>query len=340
MTDKEIPLRFPSQYIEIVEALLVARGHDPYKKLGELGIEKGRHPEAMDVDLFKALLQMSRSVANAELPVSIQLLEHFPITAHGTLGIVVMTAPNLNAALSATLRFYPVVMPAYDIVSEDAGDKIHVIFRRKVDFGDVNEILTETILGAFNSIRRHVKPDINLFEMHFSHRSGFPKDTYRSICEPSQLFFESDCNKIVLPKKHLSIELATSSKSTMAQFENQLEQQIKAVSAHCVTTAKVRAWLRKALRDGKAVSIDTVAGDLCFSARTLSRHLQQEGYSYKVLLNEERLDYSEFLVLNTNKPLSHIAHLAGFQNDSSFSRAFKRKKGLTPSEARKSLKPF
>ncbi len=330
-------LQFPAQYIEIVETFLRIRGCDVDACLADIGVDAAQMlaAERMDQAVFQRLLQLCHDVAAPERPASVQLLEHFPVTAHGLFGIVIMTSPTLETALASALRFYPVVMPAYEILREDIADQVHVIFRRKLDIGPVNDMLAELILGSFNSIRRYVENDIGLFEMHFLHQSRYAKVDYESICDPQKLHFGADADKLIIPKKHLSYALTTGSKTTTAQFTDELERQARALGAGQTASQKVRDWVRRRLREGKAFTVNDAASALAMSSRTLSRYLGQEDTSYKSIVDDERLDYSEFLVLQSQRPLSHIAHMSGFINESSFSRAYRRKKGLSPSEARK-----
>lgn len=333
-------LQFPAQYIEIVETFLRVRGCDVDVCLADIDVDAAQMlaAERMDQTSFQRLLQLCRDVAVPGRPASVQILGHFPVTAHGLFGIVIMTSPTLEAALSSALRFYPVVMPAYEIVREDIADQVHVIFRRKLDIGPVNDMLAELILGSFNSIRRYVDTDIGLFEMHFSHQSSYAKGDYASICDPQKLHFGAGADKIIIPKKHLSYTLSTGSKTTTAQFTDELERQVRALGVEQTVTQKVRDWVRRQLREGKEFTVHDAASAMAMSSRTLSRYLGQEDASYKSIADDERLNYSEFLVLHSQRPLSHIAHMSGFINESSFSRAYRRKKGLSPSEARKACR--
>ena len=99
---------FPSQYVEIVEHFLDNRGTTAQtshqqglgspERLYEAGVITGEQ--------LKALFEVCAQHADANKPLSAQLLEQFPVTAHGLLGIVVMTSPTLEYALEAALKFY------------------------------------------------------------------------------------------------------------------------------------------------------------------------------------------------------------------------------------------
>lgn len=331
-------LRFPVQYVEVFAAFLREQGQELTHYFSRCGLSDTAlaAPGAMiDGTQLREILRVCREVASPERPLSAQLLEHFPVTAHGTLGIVIMTSPNLEAALEAALRFYPVVMPSYEIRREEMGDQVHLVFRPLCDMGDVADDLTETILGAFNSIRRYVSPSTRLLEIHLRHRARFDPDAYASFADPDSIHFGQPCNKIVIPKRHLRFSLITSNRATMEQFRGQLEQQIARLRGPGSYRGKVRERLDEALRGGRSLQVEDMAATLNMSSRTLGRRLQSEGVSFKQLANEARIDYAEFLLLNSSRPVSQVAYAAGFTNDSSFARAFRRRKGVTPTDMRR-----
>jgi len=331
-------LRFPVQYVEVFAAFLRERGQSLAHFFPRCGLSEAAlaAPGAMiDGIQLREILRVCREVAAPERPLSAQLLAHFPVTAHGTLGIVIMTSPNLEAALEAALRFYPVVMPSYEIRREEMGDQVHLVFRPLCDMGNVADDLTETILGAFNSIRRYVSPSTRLLEIHLRHRARFGADAYASFADPDSIHFDQPCDKIVIPKRHLRFSLITSNRATMEQFRGQLEQQIARLREPGSFTGKVRQGVDNALRSGRTLQVEDMASTLNMSSRTLGRRLRNEGASFKQLANEARIDYAEFLLLNSTRPVSQIAHAAGFTNDSSFARAFRKRKGITPTDMRR-----
>ncbi|MCG8609042.1 MAG: AraC family transcriptional regulator [Pseudomonadales bacterium] len=327
-------LHFPMQYVEIVESMLRQRGADAQTMLSRCGLDWSNldtRKGVLNGEQFKQLLEICQEVADPDKPVSVQILEHVPLTAHGILGIVILTSPTLDCAMQAALRFYPVVMPAYDIHAEAIGEQVHVVIKSLTDFGSVQTLLTETLLGAFNSICQFIKPELALFDLYFAHPMQFSSQGYETVADPERVFFSQPCDKIVVDKRNLGAALLTANKTTMQIFEAQLEAQIREIQHSMVYTQETRQIIRQLIRAGKIFSVDDVASEMGSSSRTLSRHLQQEGTSYSSLVQDERIEFAEVLLLNTRKNISQVAHLAGFTNESSFSRAFKRHKGIAPS---------
>jgi AraC-like DNA-binding protein len=81
---------------------------------------------------------------------------------------------------------------------------------------------------------------------------------------------------------------------------------------------------------GQRPSIQAVAKDLCVSARTLQRRLEEEGTSYQQVLDGVRQDTARRLLTSTDLEPGEIAFLLGFEELNSFTRAFQGWEGATP----------
>jgi len=99
---------------------------------------------------------------------------------------------------------------------------------------------------------------------------------------------------------------------------------------------RVRAAIEAQLPDGEP-SAEYIAQTLHLSLRSLQRHLADEGFRYDLLLNQCRQNLAIQHMREPKTSLSEIAYLLGFGDTSSFSRAFKRWTGQTPSQFRDGL---
>ncbi|WP_418001634.1 AraC family transcriptional regulator ligand-binding domain-containing protein [Mycobacterium sp. PDNC021] len=100
-----------------------------------------------------------------------------------------------------------------------------------------------------------------------------------------------------------------------------------------------RAGVAGLLRDmmlsspSPVLSLDEAARQLTVSARTLRRHLAQEGVSLRDLQEETREALAEELLAD-GKTVAEIAERLGYSQVSSFTQAFRRWKGVGPREYR------
>ncbi len=84
-------------------------------------------------------------------------------------------------------------------------------------------------------------------------------------------------------------------------------------------------------------SLNDIASSMHFSSRTLQKRLQDQGTSYRALLDAVRFNMANQYLRNTYYQLTDIAALLGYNNLSAFSRSYKRWSGVYPTEIRKRL---
>ncbi|CAN5924234.1 AraC family transcriptional regulator [soil metagenome] len=77
--------------------------------------------------------------------------------------------------------------------------------------------------------------------------------------------------------------------------------------------------------------LEQIARRLATSERTLRRRLEEEGTSFRTLLDETRAELAQSYVRDGKLSLSEVAFLVGFSETSAFNRAFKRWTGSPPS---------
>lgn len=84
-------------------------------------------------------------------------------------------------------------------------------------------------------------------------------------------------------------------------------------------------------------SIASVASAIGVSVRTLQRRLEQSGASYRLLVDEVRLELARRDLLDPRTRMADIATRLGYRDASSFSRAFVRWTGKTPRQYRQQM---
>ena len=119
-------------------------------------------------------------------------------------------------------------------------------------------------------------------------------------------------------------------------FEPQLRRRLAQLEGSASFEARTRAVLVEALPSGQA-SIDIVAQRLAVSRRTLQRHLRNEGTHFKAIVRTTRENLSRHYLGQTQLSYSEIAYLLGFEEPSSFFRAFHEWTGTTPDSMRQTL---
>lgn len=118
-------------------------------------------------------------------------------------------------------------------------------------------------------------------------------------------------------------------KRTLGEFLNRAPADWLFVSsAERIISHRVREYLEKRLHE--PTTIAQVAGALHFSVRTLSRRLDTEGTTFLAIKDELRRDVAILRLTKTNLPIAVIGAEIGFDDPTTFHRAFRKWTGSTP----------
>ncbi len=121
-----------------------------------------------------------------------------------------------------------------------------------------------------------------------------------------------------------------------------LQQQCRMLIARLTSQGRFVDEVRLLIlaRPGYFPDIGQVAEKLDISTRTLRRRLQQEGSSYRELLDEVRFGLAREYLANTRLPMEQVSRLLGYTEAANFSHAFRRWSGDSPSAWREAHGPF
>ncbi len=341
---------FPLHYIDLVESMISARQGDTSQVYTTIGLTREviqQQPDRLlTLSQFKNLISLciDNLRLNGELRFE-QILHYLPVTAHGLIGMACMTADTMGDALDMALRYFPLLLPAFELSREDLSHEAHINIKRNHDFGSpANELLTELIVGSIGRMAQFASgTKLNLqgavkfrMKIQFSHPSTESLDGFAAHFG-FPVMFDSLENKFIVSREVLDQPVLTSNAATRMTLEALLDQQMQARPQQFLMSRRVRAMLKQALLNGHVLSATEIASELAMSVRTLSRRLGDDGVSLSSLIEEVRIERADLLLTSSDLPLIKMSQQLGYSDISAFSRAFKRVKGYTPSELRKNL---
>ncbi|MBH1987759.1 MAG: AraC family transcriptional regulator ligand-binding domain-containing protein [Burkholderiales bacterium] len=329
-------LTFPIQYLEVGESLARELHRPPDALLRHCGVHLPRPflPwQTMNGRQMQLALGHFLSACPPGVPPLVTFMAHFPVTAHGPVGLLAITSANLGEALQGALTYSALVMPAYVMRRQDLGDEVHLIVDPLYDFGDVSDLFTETVVAAPLKIMPFLSRPVTDVVVHLMHGPIGDPAAYEAAFG-LKFVFHARQNKLVLPKHALGIPLIAPSRASHLLMRATLEQQSQARGDARPISQEVRRRLQSAIRQNRVLDVEALTQAIALSPRTLSRRLKDEGTSFPQLRAEVGVEYAEILLLETDKPISQIGQAAGFTDAAAFTRAFKRVTGLTPSQRR------
>ena len=329
-------MTFPAQYLETVESLAREQGRDAelfYRSCGIEHVGPFLPWQTINGKQMQSALRYILSLCPIGRPPVATFMAHFPLTSHGPIGILAITSASLGDALQGALQYAPLVMPAFDMRREDLGDEVHLIVERRQDFGDVNDFFTETVVMTFARMSPFLTRPVVGVVVHLTHGPLGDPALYQSHFG-CKFVFGAPQNKVVLPRQELSITLVAPSRASNLLMKATLDQQTLARRDARPLAHEVKRQLQRALRQKQVMDADALAVAMSMSSRTLSRRLKAEGVTLPSLRTEVGVEYAEVLLLDTCKTIAQIAEATGFADATTFSRAFKRSKGESPSQRR------
>jgi AraC-like DNA-binding protein len=233
--------------------------------------------------------------------------QRYHCSAYGLWGYGLMCSATARDALQLALRFLPLTY-AYTVISYHEENGMGVL-----DFGEPQ---LEGRLRQFVVARDMAAAAVLMQEL---------------MGESFEVAEVSD-NTFVFAREQLSRKLPQANPVTAELCE----QQCRTLMEQRRSTAGAQAIVMHYLQNSgtRMPTLTAAARHLHISERTLKRHLQAEGVSFRQLLELVRKNRAERLLNQGAMSISEIADRLGFSDASTFSQAFKRWTGLSPSHYR------
>ncbi|TIT07718.1 MAG: helix-turn-helix domain-containing protein, partial [Mesorhizobium sp.] len=105
------------------------------------------------------------------------------------------------------------------------------------------------------------------------------------------------------------------------------------LSAQSSICEQVKSVLKRSLASGRP-ELSDIARELGMSERTLQRRITEQGTSFRELLVDARQELGRQLLSDPTADIDEVACLLGYQDASSFYRAFREWEGTTPNRWR------
>ncbi len=166
---------------------------------------------------------------------------------------------------------------------------------------------------------------------HFVHSAPADIKPYQQFYRCS-LNYDQEFNGAVFDVSILDTQLNQSNPELLQILQSHLENSQTDTDIDLLTSLKTT--IKKSMLDGDC-SLNRVAGDLFLSRRSLQRQLNKQGTSYKALLESVRLDTATQYLRESRVPLSQLSDMLSYAGLTNFSRAFKRRFGVSPSQWRR-----
>jgi AraC-like DNA-binding protein len=256
---------------------------------------------------------------------------------YGALGLAWKSAPTVRSSLERVERYCRLWTDnlTYEIQGREDGIDfiVHRTGERRLGMRLSNEA---TLASAVSLIRQTSSPRFRPRRVQFKH--GPPE----SVSAHERYFgcpvrFAAGQDALTIAGETLDRPNHLADDGISRFLLKHLDVEIEALGSEVPLRSLVEREVSRSLSSG-IPSMADVARRLAMSERTLHRRLAGSGLSFRDVVTETRRQVAEGLLRDSSYPLTEIAFLTGFSEQSAFNRAFKRWTGQTPAVFRRAVR--
>jgi AraC-like DNA-binding protein len=316
------------------ETLETSYGVDPEAVFSKVGISEEilAEPTArLPFDQVDALWQEAMRITGDPY-IGIVVGSNFRVANAGFLGFSWMVSSSLMDGLQRQARYYHLMSTVAEMRVETAGPTTTVYFECNEPVAEYahHMILASTLKLCRRAGDDQFAPERATFRGDDPPPADFARFRAWFRCPVE---FGQDLDALYFDTGKLERPLPASNPLMVAAGEKILQRQLRAVDDDSLTS-KVREMVLCDLPAG-AVSAESVAGRLNRSVSSLQRHLRAEDTTFREVVESCRQELARDYLQESDQPLSEIAFLLGYADQSGFTRAFSRWEGLSPGEFRR-----
>ncbi len=245
--------------------------------------------------------------------------------------LAALSTENLGLAIDQMARYKQLTCPE-EILQEKDDEEWSIQFRWLLADEVEPPVLNDCCFAWVLSVARHgtgtrlsplrvefvqARPHVRAIERHF----GCPV-----VCGGPR-------NGIVFRAADAQRPFVTRNAELLGMLAPQLEEELKQENGDENFVERVRIAIQQKLT-GRRPTIEDIADALHVSSRTLQRRLQDQGSSFQRVLEEARHQLARHYLNNSVLELNEAAYLLGYEDASSFVRAFRTWEGVPPARWR------
>jgi AraC-like DNA-binding protein len=235
--------------------------------------------------------------------------------------LIVSYSHNLRTGFEAFCRFVSVqntgYQPYLDVGPEEATFQL-VLTSQLRRWGQ--QWVEESLVTALRLLRgclgtKYVPRHVSLRHAAISDRSTYERYFSTEVRMPAPV------DGVTIDRRDLEVVNARRDEDVLSVLTDFVR--VDALPARTDISGLVKGVLRRSLGTGE-ISVEAVAEEMGVHKRTLQRRLQENGSTFADLLDEVRADVAKHYVATGHLPLTSVAFLLGFSDQSAFNHAFRR----------------
>jgi AraC-like DNA-binding protein len=327
----------PARYYEILVSFLEERGVARSNVLDGTGVTAellATEEGYLTLDQVEALVLRASALATGG-DIAVDVGRRYQLPSHGALGMAALTAEHVEAALQVAFRFLALVMPFFELEIESDSPRWKVRLRPRWPLDPVVERFhLAALCGSFYAqgtflLNGPLPPGFELDAKH-SRPPNLPDWVNATGVD---VRFDRPEYEVRIPAGLAKLPLPLADAKAHAAACRTCEALLAARPDPMRTTSSVRHHLS---RSGPPLpDLEGVARALSTSSRTVRRRLSDEGTSFRTVLEGVRIALADEWLARGDRSITEIGLELGYSDAANFTRAYRRARGTTPSDARR-----
>jgi AraC-like DNA-binding protein len=308
--------------------LVAELGGDPIAILARAGLDADVMSRSNEWVSFRSVVIAYETAATATScgDFGIRLAGNRGLSFLGPMVLIFKYSKSLELGLSSCAEYVRAhntgYVPVLDVGRDTASWQIRMDERLRAH---ADQWMEESLLTAINLTRVFLGATYLPQSVCFRH-DRIEGNDYESVFG-SALEFRAPFDGIILNRSDLKSPNPTDDQDVYRFLMEYLDARV--LGAGEDFPAAVRSLLVKLIPTGK-FSVNVLADQFGMHRRTFQRRLSDSGQSYAELLDECRATMARKYLLRSNLPMSNLAHMLGYADQSAFNHAFRRWYNMTP----------
>lgn len=249
----------------------------------------------------------------------------------GPIGLILLSAKNVETALRSLELYLKVQNQGINVTFQTSNNLVQADYLIETSVDEPTGQVSLLNSGFFFKIMRIICGS-----------DWAPHSVWTIFNEPEDISvlnqflrcpirFNQEANRIFFDVNVLTKTFTGANPDLFKILSQHLEVQLKASTDNIIDQVRI---VISQLLPSKELNIESVANLLSLSKRSLQRQLSNQGTSFSELTNEVRHEQALRYLRESSISLTELALLLGYSEASVFSRAFKRKEGVSPQQWR------
>ncbi len=253
------------------------------------------------------------------------------LIAHGPVGVAAFSAPNVAEGFNVMLRYQSIRAQFVTLALFHHDEHLVVRLTPNVELDAVGQFLMEAMAASFRcSLEFLLGQPAPIERFNFQYTEPSHAELYQQHLQ-KECHFDQAQSYIILSKEILKQRSLYSDPNLYERSLQQCQQIEQQLKSQQTLAEQIRQHLRKGNYND---SLEIIASHFNACPRTLIRKLQTEDTCFREIKEQELQSAALERLAQPSHTIESIAKELGYQNSSSFRRAFQRWFNQAPSEYR------